>query len=203
MGAGDGNPCLYSGVTHNEGNVLVLAKSKYQIENTNGIEFYYFFPDPRYLFGMFTLTQHGDYDVMVRFQFLSSTDERNSLSVTLFYTQNNSDVDFTSWNNVTLAFDDVIDVINSTSNVDRSQLNKIHINYFFIVGGLDLNTFYYVRLQIKFRESPFNSKPFMTPPWAVFFPGRPKILSYYFFSFQIILFLSLFKPFELNITTHL
>jgi len=89
----------------------------------------------------------------------------------MFYTNNTSDVNFTTWTNLTLAFSDMNDVTNMTSEINEHFLNRITNNYFLIVNGLNFDTFYYLRLQITFKEGLHYQKPFMTPAWAFILPS--------------------------------
>lgn len=129
--------------------------------------------DPRYLYRKFTVTRHDSSSILVRFQFLSSNDENNAKSVTLFYTSNASDDNFQTWFNSTLDFNNLSDVKDVSSQIGKQQLYKINNNYFFIVDGLETGVFYYIRTQITFRDvaGVTTPHPFLTPPWAFIFPG--------------------------------
>lgn len=118
------------------------------------------------------MTEHDPTSIVVRFQFISSKDEQSAEFVTLFFTTDNASTDISTWTNVTIAFSDINDIVQANSDIVGGKLWKIHNNYIMVLGGLEKEVRYYIRLQISFFKTSSYPKPFIIPTWTFVLPGK-------------------------------
>ncbi|XP_053405899.1 uncharacterized protein LOC123534997 isoform X3 [Mercenaria mercenaria] len=114
--------------------------------------------------------------ILVRFQFISTKDEQAAIHMTLFYTTDANNNNYTVWtSNVTVKFSDVIYTSNDTLEFrDFGKpyvLYKVNRNYLLVIPKLILNTFYYVKLKISFDKNQKAVPEYIAETRAIQLPG--------------------------------
>ncbi|XP_060562923.1 uncharacterized protein LOC132722430 isoform X2 [Ruditapes philippinarum] len=125
----------------------------------------------------YTITKYPvSSSILVRFQFISTKIELSAVQMTLFYTSDVNNINFTSWaSNVTVKFSDVINT--SSDTLEFRDFGKPYVlysvdkNYFLVIPKLFKNIYYYVKLKIDFDRTQRAIPEYISETKVVQIPG--------------------------------
>lgn len=139
---------------------------------------FYSFSEDYDVLSRYTITKYPmSSSILVRFQFISTQDEQSAIQMTLFYTTDVNNSNFTSWaSNVTVKFSDVINTL--SYSLEFRDFGKPYVlysvkkNYLLVIPKLFMDVFYYVRLKIVFDETQKANPEYIADTRVFQLPGK-------------------------------